>query len=126
VKTVLITDSNLHFVFWLGQTLDAAGYESFPARSISEATAILAEIPSPIEVLVINPALPGAQEFVNGLLRGQEFLKVICLEASGRERTHLPADTWGTKSDVVDELGKGEWLQAMERLFAGGGPSHGR
>ena len=44
MKTVLVIDSDLGFVFWLGRGLDQAGYPSFPAKSVPNAKTLLNEL----------------------------------------------------------------------------------
>ena len=41
MRTILIVDSDLGFVFWLGRALHDAGYEALPAKDVPEATAII-------------------------------------------------------------------------------------
>ena len=63
VKTVLLVDDNLGFAFWLGQALDRAGYETWPARSVPAAESLLEEVPLAVDLLVINASLPRAPAF---------------------------------------------------------------
>ncbi len=114
--TVLIVDDDLHFAFWLGQTLDGAGYESLPAKSTPDATALLAELKVPIDVLVLNPALPGSVDFVRALRSVHGNLKVICLDGEVDGEPLPIADAWRSKPDVVDELSALEWLYVIRSL----------
>ena len=41
MRSILIVDSDLGFVFWLGRALHDAGYEALPAKDVPEATAII-------------------------------------------------------------------------------------
>jgi DNA-binding NtrC family response regulator len=79
MKTVLIVDSDLGFVFWLGQELDAAGYRAFPARSVTDATALLGELKIGVDLLIVNPALPHAAGFVETLGGSNNDLKVVAV-----------------------------------------------
>ena len=67
MKSILIVDDDLGFVFWLGQTLDAAGYSSLPAKGISEAIELLQDFRVRIDVLIARCVLPGASEFALAL-----------------------------------------------------------
>lgn len=120
MKGVLIVDDDLGFAFWLGQTLDGAGYESMPAKSIPDATLLLAELRVPIDVLVLNPALPGCAVFEHTLRSSKGDLKVICLTGDADPEPLPSADVWRSKPDVADELSRLEWLQVIQSLFANG------
>ena len=58
-KTILITDRDLGFVFWLGQLLDDAGYQALPARSSVDAIALQNQFHLKIDLLILNPSLVG-------------------------------------------------------------------
>src|SRR4029077_1698104 len=79
VKTVLLVDDNLGFAFWLGQALDRAGYETWPARSVPAAESLLKEVPLAIDLLVINATLPLAPAFATNLCRTRTDFKVIAV-----------------------------------------------
>jgi hypothetical protein len=79
VRTILIVDSDLGFVFWLGQALLDAGYEALPAKGVREATALIEELKTEIDLLIINPALAGAPDLANSLRRFRGDLKVLAM-----------------------------------------------
>ena len=116
--TVLIVDNDLGFVFWLGKTLDAAGYQSLPAKSIAAAGTLLEEITGKIDLLIVNSALPGAAEFITSLRRSLRRLKVIAVREVAGPFTTLPGvDVWRSKfQNIVDPSFGLEWLQLINRL----------
>jgi DNA-binding response OmpR family regulator len=118
--TVLILDNDLGFVFWLGRTLDAAGYQTLPAKNISDATILLEELTLEIDLLIVNPSLPGAAEFVSMLRRSTRRLKVIAISDVDGPVTTLPGvDAWRRKPDnIVDEVTTLEWVQLTQSLLA--------
>ena len=59
MKNILIVDNDLGFVFWLCQALDAAGYETLPAKGVPEAVALLDELEVWVDVLMVRRTLPG-------------------------------------------------------------------
>jgi hypothetical protein len=79
VDIVLIIDHDLGFVFWLGQTLDAIGYNTLPAKGVPEAISLLKELQVRIDILIVSSSLPGAVEFADDLRQANRKLKVIAL-----------------------------------------------
>ena len=118
--TVLIVDSDLGFVFWLGRTLDAAGYQTLPAKSIADATTLLEEITAKIDLLIINSSLSGAAEFVSTLLQSPRPLKVIAVSDVEGPFTTLPGvDVWRTKfQNIVDRAASLEWLHLVHGILS--------
>jgi DNA-binding response OmpR family regulator len=121
VKNVLITDEDLGFVFWLGQALDAAGYEALPGRGIPEAIALLEYFKVTIDVLIVRFGMPGADAFANDLRSLQDgHLKVIALLDEGDEHTaSLSAwDAWQVKPRLPDENARGAFLKLIQDVLA--------
>jgi CheY-like chemotaxis protein len=118
MKTVLVVDHDLGFVFWLGQLLDRMGYEALPAKSVPDAFSLLGTFKPSVDVLVVNPSLVNAADLVAALRYSQEHLNVIGL-LEGSET--LPDRLWGFASvrprpTIVDEITQFEWLQLIESI----------
>ncbi len=79
MKTILIVDGDVGFAFWLGQALDRAGYAAVPAESSPAAEGLVDELRFAVDLLVINPALPGAADFVQTLRGIDPQLKVVAM-----------------------------------------------
>ena len=97
--TILILDDDLGLTFWLGQVLTAPHCETVPARSVSEATALIRQFKLKIDFLLMNPSLPGAADFKRALRREQRHLRVATLDSPDREelgRTSGPSRTRST------------------------------
>ena len=56
MKSILIVDDDLEFLFWLGRSLTRIGCVAVPARTISDAFVILANVSVAVDVLMFNPA----------------------------------------------------------------------
>jgi len=90
-NAILLIDTNLGFLFWLGSLLDRAGYNAFPARSVPDAAELLRELHLKISLLILNCALPGADGFIESTRSTQKHLKVICLvEEEDRQAQPAP------------------------------------
>jgi hypothetical protein len=87
-KVILIIDRDLGFVFRLGRTLEAAGHEVLPARSVCDARRLLSEFHLPIDLVVVHRSTPGAYCLVERLRRSQRQINVIGL--------------WGDEQDQLD------------------------
>lgn len=123
MRNVLIIDADLGFVFWLGQSLDAAGYETLPAKGISEAIALLEELQVVIDVLMVGSRLHGAATFATQLRAAQGgHLKTIALIDENDERTESLADWdgWQRKPHIPDESARKIFLKLLQSVLAPG------
>jgi len=114
-------DRELGFVFWLGQALDEAGYQTLPAQSIPDAKALLLEANSEIDLLIVGYSTPGAAAFAAALRRSQRHLKLIVLIGEEEDAaTAFPGvDAWRCKPSWGDTASIREWLETIQRVFAG-------
>ena len=120
MKTVLIVDDDLGFAFWLGQTLDRAGYETWPARSVTAAKALLAEVKLAVDLLVITASLPRAPSFASQLGRTKSDFKVIAVYPElGDEVEAFPkASAVHRKPQTIDTAAKLEWVQLVKGVLS--------
>ena len=80
MKNILIVDSDLRFVSWLCQVLDAAGYETIPAKGVAQAMQVVADLDVWVDILIARPTLSGADGFAKELRSSQQGqLKTIAL-----------------------------------------------
>ncbi len=114
-RTVLIVDSDLGFVFWLGHFLDAAKFLALPAKSVPEAALLAMQLDLTVDVLVVNLALPGATDFIAALRRSNSALKAIGVftGSSYGERAAGVNATY-SKPTNLDEVARAEWLAHIE------------
>lgn len=126
LKTVLILDDELGFVFWLGHLLDAAGYSALPAKSVPDAAMLIMQLDLRVDVLVINLALAGAADFIGAMHRSQMGVKVIGVLNDPAEAAHIPrVNAVQLKNSTLSEAEKLGWLECIQRVLAGGGaPAH--
>jgi DNA-binding NtrC family response regulator len=115
VKTILILDNDVGFVFWLGQALDRAGYQALPARNVSGALRLLAALSLRPDLLIVNFSLSGTAGLIDRLRESFPDLKVIALNENTPAR--LPGvDARRTRPDSVDGKTESAWLQAVKSL----------
>ena len=83
---ILLIERDLGYAFRIGRTLDHAGFQTFPARTVVDAATLLRELHLTVGVLMLDCALPGAGEFISALQSSRKTLQVICLN-DGREHS---------------------------------------
>jgi DNA-binding NtrC family response regulator len=120
MRTVLIVDRDLGFVFWLGQILNRAGYRAFPAKTCEDAVELLSRLNLEIHLLIVDGSMAGAVELAGGLRCRQTHLKVIALTGEGEERSAAfpGADASHRRCSSGDATSQKEWLAAIEGVFA--------
>lgn len=116
VKIIFIVDEDLGFVFSLGRLLTDAGYQVWPARSGGDAAALLNELGSGLDLLIINPNSCGAVRFVQEQRDLAAFKMIVIQEERSAE--FFGADAVLMKA--ADEVSRFEWLGVVERLLHNG------
>jgi DNA-binding response OmpR family regulator len=123
VKNILIVDNDLGFVFWLCQALDAAGYETLPAKGVPEAVALLDELEVWVDVLMVRRTLPGADVFAAELRGSQRgHVKTIALLDQNDEQSESMADWdgWQVKLKVSDTIARKIFLSLVHSALTNG------
>ena len=119
MKNILIVDNDLGFVCWLGEVLIGAGYQPWPACSVSDAIALLGRKPSvPLDLLIANPSLQGISRLITLYRRSQAHLKVMAVGSHG-EKILPGVKAWHEKPSPGDKSAKQEWVRAIERTSSG-------
>lgn len=77
VKTVLVLDSDVGFVFWCGHALTTAGYLAMAALSVPEAIALVDRLNLKLDALIVAPTMSEAKEFVGCLRDSRRSVRVI-------------------------------------------------
>jgi len=69
---------------WLGELFQALGCEAIPALNCRQAQKLAKQLGLPIEVLVVNPELPGARRMVRQVAASNAGVRVVLI-GNGRE-----------------------------------------
>ena len=119
VKTVLIVDDDLGFVFWVGQALDRVGYNALPAKGVAEAKALIESFRIGIDLLMIGAALPDAAAFAAELLMRHTGVKILGLIESGKQppESFPGVIGWQCKPDSRDEGWKADCITLVQTLL---------
>lgn len=100
---ILLIDTDLGFLFWLGSALDQGGYQAFPARSVPDAIQLLAELHLTVGAVILNCDLPGAEQLIVRMRHSRKNLKILALGEPGHP---IPAGLDGLvprPAQVTDE-----------------------
>jgi len=77
--TALIVDDDVAFILWLGEVFAETGYQAFPALRCREALSLAKTFGLRIDVLVLNPQLPGAKRAMKVLASTQPNLRLVLI-----------------------------------------------
>jgi len=126
MNLILVVESDLGFLFWLGSTLCAAGYVALPAENCRNAGELLNRLNVRVHRLVVNYDMPGASELAEELRRSERHLKVLPLFDDGEvPRPTFPgADASQQKHSFRGEVSEIDWIETIESVFgdAAAGP----
>jgi DNA-binding NtrC family response regulator len=116
---ILVVDCDLGFVFWLGQILDRAGYEAFPARSVPDALKLITELHLSVSLMIVDYSLSGAANLIATMRRAQKSLKIMALVEDDSGPTPPEADAQYRKPRKINEVPtEAEMLHIIRRLLS--------
>lgn len=110
MTNILLVDSDLGFTFWLGQLLDQAGYEAFPAKSVADAIQLLDQLKFQIDLLLLNPAVEGAVRFAAVLRHSRPQIKIVAIHDPELAGDWSEMDDSRPKTYRTDDVARNEWL----------------
>lgn len=117
---VLIVDGDLGFLFWLGQLLAQAGYQTLPALSCAEALFHIKALGVGIDDVIVEQGLRGASEMLQELARTNGSLRIILI---GNRAMHLPtrvrADMTIQRPLSWELPSSKKWMMKLETVLAG-------
>ena len=118
LKTILIVDRDLGFVFWLGQILDENGYVAVPAKGVTDAAEIVVTLRLPVDLLIAPPDEHGLNELVEKLRLASPYLQVVALASEEDQAWAMPPPgaVWKRKPQHRDEAARSEWLNLIRDL----------
>jgi len=107
----------LGFVFWLGQNLDRAGFEAFPAKSVAAAIELLETLQLTVDLIVINYTLSGTASLISQSRRDRANLKVISLVEDADAPVPPDADEQYLKPSGIYNDFKQDWLRKIRNVL---------
>src|SRR5581483_11469918 len=119
MQPALILDPELAFGFWMARGFDQAGYQGYPAKSTPDAIALQNELGLQVDLLILNPTVPGAAEFIEALRRSNEQVRVVALIGDQPRLPTLTArvDLCCRKPARDNDNKRREWIEHVEELL---------
>ena len=116
--TVWIVDNDLGFVWWLGEVFTEAGCRTLPALSCEQALALMKSLDVGIDLLVVNPQLPGIIKMLQILSRAQPNLKIVAIgNASAALHAALRPQAGLERPSASDSISRSEWIKKVRKLL---------
>jgi len=116
--TVWIVDDDLGFVWWLGEIFTEAGSRALPALSCEQAISLMQKLSVGIDLLVLNPRLPGAMRMVQILSSASPNFKTVLIgKASPALTTAIHPRAHLERPSSSDTISRPEWLKKVRKLL---------
>ena len=116
--TVWIVDDDLGFVWWLGEIFTEAGCRALPALSCEQAVSLMKQLDVGIDLLVLNPQLPGVIRMLQMLRGADANFKVVAIGKTPpvlATAIHPQANLERPSSS--DSISRLEWLTKVRKLL---------
>ena len=118
MKHILIVDTNLGFLYWLGEALAEANYQPWPACNIADAGAMLRSRRLPrLDLLIVNPSVEGASRFIHRLRRRRPELKVLAVGPLNDKQVR-GINAWRARPNGDELSARQQWLRHIERVIS--------
>ena len=117
MRTVLIVDWDLSFVFWLGTILDGAGYQAIPAKDIPNVISLVDQFKLEIDLLIVNPSLSEAVSWIDSLRQSRKSMKVIGVVEDSEAPHPTGVDASKPRPSRFDQRTRSEWLHLIRTLL---------
>jgi hypothetical protein len=118
-QTLLIVDSDVGFLWWLGEIFTEVGYQALPALNCSQALAAVKKFHLQIDLLVVNPALTGVGRLLASLERSGRDLKIVLIREGpiGLKYPGFRYDATLTRPSGWEPVSRPDWLRKLRNLL---------
>jgi len=114
--TVLIVDQDFGFVFWIGEIFNEAGCHAVPALDCTEAISITKQLNLNIDLVVVNPQLPGVADMMC-TLQGPN-LKIIAIRDKRVQAIRtFRADATLERPSGPEPISREKWLDRVRKIL---------
>jgi DNA-binding NtrC family response regulator len=116
--TVWIVDDDLGFVWWLGDIFTEAGCRALPALSCEQALSLIKTFDLGIDLLVLNPRLPGAPRMLQVISSAHPNFKIVLIGQSSPVLTNaIRPHANLEKPSGSDSISRPQWLKKVRKLL---------
>ena len=113
---MLIVDSDLGFIFWLGVIFNEAGCDVLPAFDAKNAISMTSEFD--IDIVVMNPSLPGVREMLSALSTAERTPKIVALDDESIETIGaFQAHAILKRPSGLQQISHSEWLKRINQVL---------
>ena len=118
MKTVLILDADPDFTAWLTVGFQERGYEAVTASSMDVTDALPGEPKAEADLLILNPAMAGAGQFLEKFRQTNNYARVVALlgDAPPPSGTVAGVDLYCRKPEERDEFIRLQWIERVEQM----------
>ena len=118
MKSILIVDDDLGFVYWLGHLLDTLTHSALPAESVPDAARLVRQLDLKVDLLVLNPKLSGGVDFIAALRRSQPNIRVIGIQDDSWELAKVPGvNATHPRPTDFNESTITAWIECIEQVL---------
>jgi hypothetical protein len=114
--TVLIVDNDLGFVFWIGEIFTAVGCHAVPTLDCTEAISITRELNLKIDLVVVNPQLPGVTAMMR-TLQGPNLKTIAIRDRRVQAIRTFPADAILERPSGREPISREEWVDRVREIL---------
>jgi DNA-binding NtrC family response regulator len=116
--TVWIVDDDLGFVWWLGEIFAEAGCRALPALSCEQAVSLMKKLDVGIDLLVLNPQLPGVIGTLQILSSANANFKVVAIgKVAPALATAIHPQANLERPSGSDSISRLEWVKKIRKLL---------
>jgi DNA-binding NtrC family response regulator len=116
--TVWIVDDDLGFVWWLGEIFSEAGCRPVPALSCADAVNLSKRLSVGVDVLVLNPELPGVAVMLRAFRRWRSNFKVVAIdEPSDVISVAIHPHAYLKRPSSSDPISRADWVNHIRKLL---------
>lgn len=118
LTTVWIVDNDLGFVWWLGEIFSELGCRALPALSCQQAISLMQALKVGIDLLVLNPRLPGAMGMLQIFSSTYPNFKTVLIgKASPALTTAIHPRAHLERPSSSDAISRHEWFKKVRKLL---------
>jgi hypothetical protein len=114
---VWIVDDDLGFVWWLGEIFTEAGCRVLPAHTCEQAVSLIKKLDLGIDVLVLNPRLPGVFGMLQVLYRVDPEFRIVVIGTTSHGVTANHPHPTLERPSGSDSISRSEWLKKVRKLL---------
>lgn len=116
--TVWIVDDDLGFVWWLGDLFNETGCRALPALACDQAVSLIKALKVGVDLLVLNPQLPGVVKMLQTLRSSYPSLKLVLIDKPSAPLSNVihPRAILERPSGS-DKISRLDWLKKVQKLL---------